>query len=225
VAYAYSYHNRKSKLSFGEIARAKRLVDMAVGGLGTIKQVEEPLIPATIEAIEKAQNVIETFLDNGTHIWDGGHISLDTVDWVLAQYGEGIKWLIVDGLNNIGDLAQSEYERVTNAAHKMEGLALTYNIPIVATAQIGRNTKGRTDKFIKISDGRGSGAIEEKGHAVIGMNNPWNLVDLEEMDERDVPSYIPKGHVWFKVLKLRDGIVGKSCLLEYAGGAGFYEKG
>jgi hypothetical protein len=175
------------------------------------------------DSAQMARQKIYGYMANGTLFSDGGSLSPTQLLDLFEKHGQGVQWAIVDSLNNIVTPGFSEYENVTAAAHTCEWLAVKHDIPIIATAQGGRNTKGRAQKRLMLHDGRGSGAIEEKGFAVIAIYNQWHLEKQGEITDRDFNPNTKPDHVEFIIRKLRDGEVGKALQVKYIGGAGFYQ--
>jgi replicative DNA helicase len=77
-------------------------------------------------------------------------------------------------------------------------LAMSLDLPVVAAAQLNRNTHARTDKTPQLSDLKGSSAIEQMSNVVVIVHRP-------EYYDADSPRV---GEADFVVAKSRDGSKG-----------------
>lgn len=66
----------------------------------------------------------------------------------------------------------SEYERTTAVSEFVRMTARDLDLPIVALAQLNRESERREDKTPILSDLRGSGGIEQDAHAVFLLHRP-----------------------------------------------------
>jgi len=209
------------KIPYGDIRRAGTLteeIDLKRGGkVRVYRKFDKP----ALEEIAFHRAHLLKLMANNTVFIPRGNPSPDYIRAVYAEHGKSSQWGMIDSLNNIKIPGRSsEYEDVTEASHMGEALSVDYNLPIIATGQGGRNTKDRSNKRLKLHDARGSGAVEEKGFAVIGIYNPWHLAALGEIDS--VPVDTPENQIEFNILKLRDGVVGGGVPAQFIGGAGYY---
>lgn len=107
---------------------------------------------------------------------------------LLARNVKGLKLLIVDYLGLIQSSTKgSRYESTTQISNDLKRLAITLGIPILALAQLNRNSEQRADKRPALSDLRDSGAIEQDADAVMLLHRP----DFSE-SQTETLSYAPK---------------------------------
>jgi replicative DNA helicase len=179
----------------------------------------QPFTPQERDKIRGAMGRVQALMDNGTSFVPGSDPTPSGLKSAIRKLQPD--WLIIDSLNNVQlPYYATEYETTSKAALLAEKIATTHNIPVICTAQIGRNTKHRADKEPGLHDGRGSGLIEEKAGTVISIYNHWYHVTNGDVNP-DEHSY-PRGTVQFRVQKLRDGMQGIKFPLHYIGGCGFY---
>ncbi|KKK56591.1 hypothetical protein LCGC14_3062990, partial [marine sediment metagenome] len=148
-----------SGIPFGDIKRGgKALKDADDNYVGFKPHTEDERA-----RIQSAQGKVIKLMAGGTQMLAGNPLSPAVIRAFVRKQTPACKWLLIDSLNNIQLPFQSkEYEDVTSAAMLCEQLATGYNIPVINTVQIGRNTKGRASKEPGIHDARGSGIVEEK---------------------------------------------------------------
>ncbi len=94
---------------------------------------------------------------------------------------------------------ESRQQEISAISRSLKALGRELNIPIVALAQLNRQTEGRTGNQPRMSDLRESGAIEQDADAVL-------LIHREEYYKRDDPTL--KGRAELIVAKQRNGPTG-----------------
>ena len=103
------------------------------------------------------------------HICDAGGLTIAqlTVRARRMVQQHGIKILFVDylGLLRSGEKGRSRYEETTLVSNALKALAKELNLPIVALAQLNRDTE-REIRVPRLSDLRDSGAIEQDADIV-----------------------------------------------------------
>lgn len=121
----------------------------------------------------------------------------------LMARRSGIKLLIVDYLQLIAgqERRDSREQEVAEISRRLKWLAKTLQIPVIALAQLNRESEKRTDKKPKLSDLRESGAIEQDADVVI----------LLHRDEFYDPAVNP-GQAIVIVSKNRNGRTGEAQL-------------
>lgn len=138
-----------------------------------------------------------------------------------AKEEEDIDWVIIDSLSKmrvpgITDL----YEKTSICADAIQELAIEADVMILATCQIGRNTKGRANKMPQLHDALGSGTVEMNADVVMSLYRHDYYVSKGEADPD--PSFPPNSAL-VQVLKHRWKPAGAAVMLMMVGGATFYE--
>lgn len=98
-----------------------------------------------------------------------------------ACNGKGVDLMIVDYLQIIDSKknTSSIYERVSRISRMLKELAISYNIPVIALAQVKRPT-GHIVEMPILSDLRDSGSIEQDA------DNVWFLHKPEDRNDRSI---------------------------------------
>ncbi len=94
---------------------------------------------------------------------------------------------------------ESRQQEISYISRSLKALGRELGIPIIALAQLNRQTEGRTGNQPRMSDLRESGAIEQDADAVL-------LIHREEYYKRDDPTL--KGQALLIVAKQRNGPTG-----------------
>jgi len=94
---------------------------------------------------------------------------------------------------------ESRQQEISYISRSLKALGRELGIPIIALAQLNRQTEGRTGNQPRMSDLRESGAIEQDADAVL-------LIHREEYYKRDDPTL--KGKALLIVAKQRNGPTG-----------------
>lgn len=122
---------------------------------------------------------------------------------------EPIDFVVIDYLGLLGlpkgsDINSSEYAKLTELSRDVKKLALECNIAILILAQLNRGVEGRESSVPKLSDLRGSGAIEQDSNKVLFVYRP-NMYDEDAMKANDdfQPAFVI-------IAKNREGAVGKA---------------
>lgn len=86
----------------------------------------------------------------------------------LQQNG-GLKAIVVDYLGLIRDTIpnRKRYEAISDFSVALKNMARDFDVPVIALAQLNRQSEGRTDKSPMLSDLRDSGAIEQDADVVM----------------------------------------------------------
>lgn len=86
----------------------------------------------------------------------------------LQQNG-GLKAIVVDYLGLIRDTIpnRKRYEAVSEFSVALKNMARDFEVPVIALAQLNRQSEGRSDKMPQLSDLRDSGAIEQDADVVL----------------------------------------------------------
>lgn len=85
------------------------------------------------------------------------------------QLNGGLKAIVVDYLGLIRDTIpnRKRYEAVSEFSVALKNMARDFEVPVIALAQLNRQSEGRTDKTPMLSDLRDSGAIEQDADVVM----------------------------------------------------------
>lgn len=141
----------------------------------------------------------------------------DVVQWVTRKAGRGeIDMLVVDYLQLMDTRKrfESEHLRVGYISRELKKLATQCNIPVIALAQVSRETDGSLPTLKHLKD---SGSIEQDCDGVIFLHRPSSEND-PAIDQRDKPywaGYAERGTVYLciAVAKQRQGAIGKTCIV------------
>lgn len=122
----------------------------------------------------------------------------------LQQNG-GLNAIVVDYLGLIRDTVpgRKRYEAVTEYSVALKTMAREFEVPVIALAQLNRNSEGRLDKTPQLSDLRDSGAIEQDADVVMLLSR------YQRQSDRD---FEMTGFT-IDVAKNRHGITGEIDLL------------
>lgn len=180
-----------------------------------------------VKAIQTAFLKIKLWQDRGIlHFRDRtkrlNTVSLENQLRTLCQE-RGVKWAIMDSADTIPTIGEtSEYDRISKAMFAFERMTEANDIPVLATAQVGRNVKGKSSRIPGVHDGMGSNHIEGKSYVLMSLYNPWALVAIGEMKPGDVHERHPEGTAAIYVKAARDDATGKRVNVKFDGGIGFY---
>jgi replicative DNA helicase len=85
------------------------------------------------------------------------------------QQNGGLGAIVVDYLGLIRDTVpgRKRYEAITDFSVSMKTIARDFEVPVIALAQLNRNSEARVDKMPQLSDLRDSGAIEQDADVVM----------------------------------------------------------
>lgn len=141
----------------------------------------------------------------------------DVVQWATRKARRGeLDILFVDYLQLMDTRKKfdSEHLRVGYISRTLKKLAQQLNIPVVAAAQVNRETDGSMPTMKYLKD---SGSIEQDCDGVIFLHRPKDASDAS-VDERDRPyfdSLREKGFTYLcvGVAKQRNGSIGKISVL------------
>lgn len=107
--------------------------------------------------------------------------------------------------------------RVGEISRGLKAIALDFNIPVIALAQVKRYAGGARAKMPTLEDLKDSGSIEQDADNVIFIHNPYDATD-EYVDPRDreaFEGYSMMGltYTCIGIAKQRQGITGATCVL------------
>lgn len=108
----------------------------------------------------------------------------------------GIQVLFVDYLQLLDGQGESQYEKVTYIAQKLQALANELDIAVVALAQVNRATTQKADKRPTMAELKGSGEIEQAADYIMlihreayytkGKPDPNNPLETVRDDEAEI---------------------------------------
>lgn len=122
----------------------------------------------------------------------------------LQQNG-GLKAIVVDYLGLIHDSTpgRKRYESISDFSVSLKAMARDFEVPVIALAQLNRQSEQRTDKAPALSDLRDSGAIEQDADVVILLRREKSQTDRS----------FEATHMIMDVAKNRHGITGELDLV------------
>jgi len=122
----------------------------------------------------------------------------------LQQNG-GLRAIVIDYLGLIHDTipGRKRYESISDFSMSLKALARDFEVPVIALAQLNRQSESRLDKAPALSDLRDSGAIEQDADVVILLRR--------ERSERDAE--FEQTRMIMDVAKNRHGITGEMDLV------------
>jgi replicative DNA helicase len=87
---------------------------------------------------------------------------------------KGVRLVIVDYLQLITpeDRPAPRHEQVASISRRLKQLARELQLPIIALAQLNRESEGRQDKKPRLADLRESGSIEADADTVLLLHRP-----------------------------------------------------
>ena len=108
----------------------------------------------------------------------------------------------------------AEYLRVGYISRALKDIALDFQIPVIALAQVSRDTDGQMPSLKSLKD---SGAIEQDADGVIFLHRPTSADDpyVDKRDRDGFHDYRQRGYTYIciGVAKQRQGTVGQACVL------------
>lgn len=125
------------------------------------------------------------------------------------QQSGGLRAIVVDYLGLIQDTipGRKRYEAITDFSVQLKAIARDFEVPVIALAQLNRQSESRLDKAPALSDLRDSGAIEQDADVVI----------LLRREQKDTDRSWERSIMIMDVAKNRHGITGE-VVLDFNGG-------
>lgn len=127
--------------------------------------------------------------------------------------------LVVDYLQLMGTEQKFKEDRlrVGKISRALKEIAVDFNIPVIALAQVKRYAGGARAKMPTLEDLKDSGNLEQDADGVIFLHNPYDAED-EYVDPRDkeyFDRYTDLGYTYLclGIAKQRQGSTGKVCVL------------
>lgn len=160
----------------------------------------------------KAQEQTAVIHGWSIQVYDRPQMSIDSIRASLRRLAHklgGLDLVLVDYLQLIGSTRRFD-NRTAEVGAISRGLKLIakeLNVPVIAAAQLSRETDKRSPPIPRLSDLRESGAIEQDADAVVFMYRPDKVVSAKELAEN---TSIPRGIVELIVAKHRNGPTGSA---------------
>ena len=83
-----------------------------------------------------------------------------------------LKYILVDYIGLIKANAESRVQEVSLVSRELKALAKELKVPVIALAQLNRNTEGRTDPTPGLADLKESGSIEQDADDILFLHRP-----------------------------------------------------
>lgn len=163
------------------------------------------------------------FRDLPLHIVDAGSLTIGRLNMIVRRYkrkleamGQKLELVVVDYLQLLRpDHRCSPYEAVSEVSRGLKAMAKTYDLGVLALAQLSREVEKREDKRPVLSDLRDSGQIEQDADAVVFLFRKEYYLRKGLPDEKD-PNYatlaaaleVVQGQIDLIVAKRRNGVEG-----------------
>jgi replicative DNA helicase len=111
--------------------------------------------------------------------------------------------------------------RVGRISKELKNIAVDFNIPVVALAQVRRFAGGARAKMPTLEDLKDSGSIEQDADNVIFLHNPFDAEDdfVDPRDKAHFDTFAERGYTYqcLGVAKQRQGVTGVCCVLHDKG--------
>jgi replicative DNA helicase len=117
----------------------------------------------------------------------------------------GLELIVIDYLQLLssGKKVESRQQEVSEFSRSIKLLAKELNIPVLAIAQLNRNSEQKEDKTPQISNLRESGSLEQDADVVI-------LLHREDMNQKD---HVRAGEADIILAKQRNGPTDKIAVM------------
>lgn len=189
------------------------------------KIIEGSYTPQEASRIESIRAKLAPFQ---SRIYDKGAPEVSAVcEWVKRWQDKiGVRWVMVDSISRLkANGKTSIFDRVSEVADQLQDLVRDTSIVLVGTSQVGRKMDDRSTKIPRITDGKGSGAIEENSDVIIPLYYHHYYVTKKLVNDNDLLNdTMPEGKAMVYVGKHRQRYADeKPIWLQFRGGIGFYE--
>lgn len=171
----------------------------------------------------RVRGAARIFRDLPLHIVDAGSLTIGRLNMIVRRYkrrmeaaGKKLELVVVDYLQLLRpDHRCSPYEAVSEVSRGLKAIAKTYDVGVMALAQLSREVEKREDKRPMLSDLRDSGQIEQDADAVVFLfrQEYYLRKALPAEDHPDYPTLAAaidaiEGEIDLIVAKRRNGVEG-----------------
>ncbi|MEM4177828.1 MAG: DnaB-like helicase C-terminal domain-containing protein [Nitrososphaeria archaeon] len=160
-------------------------------------EVERIMINGNSDDIIRSINIL-----TGIYVVDYPTLSIEDVEEISTRIDD-LGMICIDYLGLLISSGRSIYEKVSEIARQLKGLAKKLNVPVIVAGQTSRSAGDGTTP-ITLEMGRDSGSIEEGADFLIGM---WR--DQEQ----------PQDYIVCRLLKNRRGPSGITEILGFKNGS------
>lgn len=109
---------------------------------------------------------------------------------------------------------EKDYLRVGYISAELKAMAVDFNIPVIALAQVNRDSDGQMPTLKSLKD---SGSIEQDADGVIFLHRPMSAndpyVDPRDKESFDACRMFGQTYLCIGVAKQRQGMVGNACVM------------
>lgn len=116
-----------------------------------------------------------------------------------------LEYVMVDYLGLITAKADSRVQEVSLVSRELKALAKELNVPLIALAQLNRNTEGRTDPRPNLADLKDSGSIEQDADDIIFLHRPSRYCQACKEQKQDCgghQKYKDRGIDFYKTVEI-----------------------
>ncbi|MBR3247105.1 MAG: replicative DNA helicase [Clostridiales bacterium] len=202
------------------------------------KPLNEILSSKKLSDADKMQidNALMKLSEYPIYLDDSSNTTPDSIKTSIQQLissGNPPRLIIVDYLQliHLKEMSgRSRYEEVTAISNQLKRLAKELKVPIIALAQVSRDTAKRNDHTPQLADLKDSGAIEQDADTVMfvdrpdyyGENNNGNTPSMPEQEQKkiDINEAMP---AFIYLSKNRHGATGKDSVWWIPSKTLFYE--
>lgn len=169
---------KRQKVGFLSLeTKAKTLVDRMVSSISGVplKDIDEWNV--TEEELSQIGNVESDIQKLDIVIGDSSSVKIADIRAFLTEHDVDI--LFIDYLQRIKAEWDNRVVEIGNISRWLAGLAMEFDIPIVALAQLSRGVEQRTNKRPQMSDIKWSSAVEQDAYAM------WFLYSQEYYEDKE----------------------------------------
>ncbi len=156
----------------GRIASQNAHLNLFDFSRGTLNK--DQWMRADIELAKISDSELQIHDNPGASLWD---IRAKTKEWVQEF---GIEYVLIDYLQLVSGRGDSRTQELTHISRGLKQIAREVQIPVIAISQLNRaNETGVGVRAPRLSDLRGSGAIEQDADVVIFVHRQLESNDAE----------------------------------------------
>lgn len=185
----------------------------------TYQQLAANDVPA--DAVEALQDAYERMRDYPLEIDPQQGVTLGQirarakqVRMQMERRGVKLGLVVIDHIGLIGAGERyrgSKYAETTEVSNGLKGMAKELGIPVVALAQLNRQSENREDKRAQLSDLRETGALEQDADCVIfPYREAYHLKKKADLTQDDIQRLVAVEHIMeIAIAKQRNGPEGR----------------